>query len=371
MPDTVRRVLVVTKYRFIGDTLTAIPTLRAIKDRWPNAELTLLSGARACELLQNCPYVDRFVEFDPYRACDKGLRRYIKLVLELQRNRFDLAIVLNRSFHSALTASLGGARRRSGWSGFEGRDFLLTQTCEYDKNKPEIDCFLDVLGNCTDTLNSSRRLELWLTDSELAVAKAQLPTGGPVVAVQPGATHDYKRWPTNNFVELCERLLSRIPDVRFVLIGGPDEKPFADKFLGESSALLAARVLDTVGQISLRMTLATVAQVDAFVGNDTAIRHAAVALDVVSIGLFGPTSCTKWGNALPPRHLVLVSPTGAMEDVLVDAALEPLSQFLLGDSATATCRGEIEPRQSAVNRVDRPERIVSDVKLVLERSWNE
>jgi heptosyltransferase-2 len=330
MHRNVERILVITKYRFIGDTLTAVPTLRAVKEQWPDAKVTLLSGARACELLQNCPYIDHYVEFDPYRLCDKGLTQYIKMLSTLRKERFDLALVLNRSFHSALTAALGGVRRRFSWRGFEHRDGLLTGGCDYDPNRAEVECFLDIFRTAGGEGPHSRRLELWITDDELLQASKVLPAGDFLIGVQPGATHAYKQWPVSAFGELCKQLNQFDSKVKFVLIGGPEEKGSSEEFLRLSRPDVVERTTNLVGCLPLRMTLAAVSQMNAFVGNDTAIRHAAVAMDIPSIGLFGPTSCSKWGNSAPPRHIAVPSTTGEMDGICVETVLNSFVEIFPG-----------------------------------------
>jgi ADP-heptose:LPS heptosyltransferase len=229
--------------------------------------------------------------------------------------------VLNRSFHSVLTATLGGAKKRIGWSGFEGRDFMLSVACKYDHDKPEIECFLDVFRAAAGEIECNPNLELWLDQQEVAEAAEHLPQGDFLLGIQPGATHEYKQWPRASFVSMCERIVEHNDRVRIVLIGGGDEEAIAQSFLAEASPKLAERVTNLVGRLSLRTTLGVVSQLHGFIGNDTAIRHAAVALNVPSIGLFGPTNKSKWGNANAPRHIVVSSTTGKMEDISVDLVL--------------------------------------------------
>ncbi len=50
-----QRILVATKFRFIGDTLLAVPVIRAVRARWPDAHIVLLTGYNARALLQNNP----------------------------------------------------------------------------------------------------------------------------------------------------------------------------------------------------------------------------------------------------------------------------------------------------------------------------
>jgi lipopolysaccharide heptosyltransferase II len=334
-----QRILVATKYRFIGDTILAIPALRAMARLWPEAKISVLTGAKAREVLRYSPYVHEVIEFDPYRASDRGLIRYVRLIRTLRQRQFDLAVVLNRSFHSALTAALGGARFRAGWSGFDRRDFLLQAVCPYRPYGSEIDCYLDVVRAVASEDATDGELELWLTDREKENASRMLGSGGPTIGMQPGATHQNKRWPAENYAELASRLIEEDPQRRIVLIGGPDERTACMEVQRVASQKVLDRTIDCVGKLDLRATLAMLTRLDVFVGNDTAIRHGAVAVNIPSLALFGPTSAQKWGNEHPPRHMVLTSPTDKMRDLPLEDVLLHTHRLLAGALVGAAIDG--------------------------------
>jgi lipopolysaccharide heptosyltransferase II len=337
----IRRILVETKYRFIGDTLLAVPLLRAIARTWPEASISLVTGAKACELLKHCPYVHEFIEFDPYRACDKGLSSYFGLVSRLRDHRFDLAIVCNRSFHSALTACLGKARMRVGWSGFEKRDCLLTHTTPYDPNASEVESYLDLLRCVSTVTQADPRVTLWVTRQERESVRGRL-AGSPIIAIQPGASHAEKQWPADRFAELAMRLRLENPGASFVLVGGPDERSATDSMARACDDRLRESLIDLVGVLPLRETLAVLTYVDLFVGGDTAIRHAAMALGKSSVALFGPTSARKWGNAAPPVHAVLAAEDGRVDSLTVDQVCGAASAALgTASSAASNIHDEI------------------------------
>ena len=299
--QNIRRILVATKYRFIGDTLLAVPLLRSIAERWPEAEITLLTGASAQELLKGCPYVQHSICFDPYRREDEGFRRFARAVREVRQERFDIAFVCNRSFHSALITKLAGVPERIGWSGFQSRDFLLTRTVPYNDKAPEIHSYLELLSSPFPDQRSaepSDALELWVSETERRTAAAKLPdwSGCRVFGLQPGAKHAEKRWPVAMYAEVISSLAKDYSDAKFVLLGGPEEAGSADAVLKSSRATVPGRVVSAVGELTLRETLAALQKLDVFVAGDTAIRHAAMALGTPTVALFGPTSAQKWGQ---------------------------------------------------------------------------
>ncbi|MDR3709647.1 MAG: glycosyltransferase family 9 protein [Capsulimonadaceae bacterium] len=355
----IRRILIATKYRFIGDTLLSVPAIRATAMLWPEARITLLTGSKALEIVQNCPFVHDAVEFDPYRPSDQGVVPFVTTSRSLRQRNFDLALVLNRSFHSALISTVGGARLRAGWSGFAHRDFLLHASCPYNTDDSEIDSYLDVVacayrafgdGALPDKFD--RHLEVWLTDEERAGVPDMFKRPGLFVGIQPGATHAYKRWPAHRFAALADFLCGMSGEIKLVVIGGPDECEIADQMLAHCADQTRARLINLTGTLPLRGTLAVLEKLSYFIANDTAIRHAAMSLGVPSLGLFGPTSALKWGNACPPLHCVLEAPAGNLEDLGIDsvvdavrAAIESREQFALSplSSRRAQSNGHASP----------------------------
>jgi heptosyltransferase-2 len=308
---TAPRVLIVTKFRFIGDTLLAIPIFRAARAQWPDARLTLLTGRNARVLLQNNPYLDEIIEFDPNRR-DAGPGPFGRLLRRLRRDHFDLCLTLNRSFHSALIPWLAGVRTRAGFCS-EGRSFLLNRRVpyEYDGDQSEIACYFEVLHSVAPTVPVQPALELWISpDEERDAADRLRQAFGEEIArrrligIQPGASVEGKQWPVNRFAQVAEALLEDDPEARLVLLGGPDERRIGTAMWDGLSPGTRARTADFVGALDLRGSLGLVSRLGLFLGNDTAIMHSAVALGVPTVALFGPTNPRKWGNFGPQHHVL-------------------------------------------------------------------
>jgi lipopolysaccharide heptosyltransferase II len=323
--EPIQRILIATKFRFIGDTLLAIPLFRAARAQWPEAHIALLTGKNARLLLHNNPYLDEIIEFDPYRR-DRGLGADLRLVRRLRQGRFDLCLSLNRSFHSALIPFLGGARLRAGFLS-EMRGPLLNRRVDYDRDKSEIACYFDVLQAVAPDALVNPTLELWITDEERQKAASCLRDAVgddfaqlPLIGVQPGASIPGKRWPPARFAKLADALLSDDTGARLVVIGGPDETQCARAMLEACTPETRKRAVNFAGKFDLRGSLAVLSHLNLFVGSDTAVMHSAVALDVPTVALFGPTNPRKWGN-YGPCHRVLESPDGRMDSLSIPDVL--------------------------------------------------
>jgi ADP-heptose:LPS heptosyltransferase len=148
-----------------------------------------------------------------------------------------------------------------------------------------------------------------------------------LVAINPGAGRDNKRWPVAHFRRLADRLAQE-PDVRVLLLWGPDEIHMARQIrdgLHPRAILAPPTDLHELAALLRRSAL--------MVANDTGPLHLAAALGTATVGLFGPTRAERNGP-YGPRGRGLQSPDGTMAgldpQVAIDAALALLASRSVG-----------------------------------------
>jgi len=110
--------------------------------------------------------------------------------------------------------------------------------------------------------------------------------GRPLVLIHAGPSYPVKYWPINHWKELVERL-QRDNHATIAQLGaraGSYSKAGPDEFAPIPGAV---SLLD---RLSLPETVALIAQADLFIGLDSGLLHAAVAVQTPSVGLWGPTS---------------------------------------------------------------------------------
>ncbi len=121
-----------------------------------------------------------------------------------------------------------------------------------------------------------------------------------VAVVHPGAAYPGRRWPADRFAAVARHLADAGSDVR--ITGGPAEAELARSVasaagLGED-AVLAGRTT------SLELA-AVVAHARVVVCGDTGVAHLATAYRRPSVVLFGPVSPALWGPPPRPQHVAL------------------------------------------------------------------
>lgn len=321
------RCVVLLKHRFLGDAIMATPLIAAVKQVYPESELTVVTGNGAGLLLANHPAITAIRTYGPGTAdrTPEGARQLMRrawaLAGELRHTqRPDTVFVVDRSLRAALLAWRMGAEQRIGFN-TEGRGILLTHRVKYDPNRPETECTLDLLRAIAPGPYLARP-RLFVTPEERQAGRALLPEGH-LVGLQPGASHAYKQWPLERLAALGEQLYER-QRVRLVLIGGSDEVPAAEAL----KALLKRPVaVDLTGKTALRETMGVLANLTLFLGNDTGVNHIAAALGIPNITLFGPTPAHKWGWS-GPYNRTLIAADGKMESLDVEAVYGAAAELL-------------------------------------------
>ena len=110
---------------------------------------------------------------------------------------------------------------------------------------------------------------------------ATLPLPDQFIALAPSAAWEMKRWPVGHWVQLIKQL----PDRKFVILGGPE-----DRFCRDIAKTDLQRCLDLSGQLSLIESCAVLARAECVISADTGLLHAADLLAKKTIALIGPTA---------------------------------------------------------------------------------
>ncbi|HKS17403.1 MAG TPA: lipopolysaccharide heptosyltransferase II [Planctomycetota bacterium] len=331
--------ILVTGNNWLGDAVMSLPTLKSLRAMEPGARISVLSRPSVAGLYAGLPYVDETIVPPPR---EKGrVRGWLGLIRELKRRKFDTALILPRSFSSALTAFSARIPRRIGYAG-DGRSPMLTDAVP---RNPELlrvhrvhyyHPLLAALGKPPEpappTLEVPVDAEKW--------AEERLPAGQPIVGLNPGATYgEAKQWFPERFIEAGRRI-ARKWHASIVVVGGPAERELGDRVASE----IGTRALSLSGRTTIPQLAAAIRRCALFLTNDTGPMHVADAVGVPVVAIFGPTDWV----ATPPfgkRHAIVrtpidcspclkrVCPLGhhnCMKRVSVDDVFEACARFLGG-----------------------------------------
>ncbi len=284
-----RRILVRAP-NWVGDLVMATPALRAIRRRFPQAEITLMARGAVAEAAAGVPGIAAVIRYEP-RGAHAGLAARRALARDLRARGIDLAVVFPRSFGSALWALAAGARRRLGQRG-DWRAWLLTERLPaVDSRAPRhhVEMFFE-LARALGASGEPGPLEYVVDEKDAARARELLrQTGGdggrPRVAIHPGASKPPRGWHLERWEALTRRLAA-VWKARVLVLGGPAEAEMAGRVAaaaGDLGASLAGRVTLGVSAALLRESVLAVS-------NDSGAMHLAAAVGTPVVAIFGPGS---------------------------------------------------------------------------------
>ena len=277
------RTLAVRLPNWLGDTIMAVPTVRALRESFSEARL-VLAGPWA-SLLARQGLGDTLLTYP--RAWSARLAA----ADAMREMSPDTAVVLPNSLESGLAAWYWGARRRIGF-GVGGRGLLLTDAPALPTpRRHQVDEYLMLaeaagatLGEGTPRLTPPAADGVERSEVRALLAEIGAPREGGrrVVAMHLGAAYGpAKLWPLPQVEEFC-RLIDA-DGVAVVLVGAPSDAPAARAV----SEVAPARSL--VGRDRPALLTALLSEIDILVSGDTGVAHLAAALGTPAVTLFGPT----------------------------------------------------------------------------------
>jgi len=287
---------VVWKLSALGDIILSIPSLRALRQQFPEGHLALVVGRSGYEAVGGCPYLNDIIIYDA-KGKDRGLLRHLAFVTRLWQERFDRSIDLQNSRRTHLLAWASGIPVRVGY----GRKFgwLLNRAVRLPRVVLTPIAHQQHLFRQAGLSPDGDRLDLWPSVHDEAAATRLLgsparPSQRPLVGLHPGGSGRWKtkRWDLRRWAQLCDALAER--QCQVVVVGGKEELA-----LGEAlTRLTNSPPLIVIGQTSLMELACLIKRCAGFVAHDSSSLHVAAAVGTPTIALFGPTDPQRH---LPPR----------------------------------------------------------------------
>lgn len=324
------KILIINVTR-IGDTLFGVPSIRAITQHYPGAEVTVLAHPNRYRLLEHLPYAHHVGGITKKTACYRGWfgKQYDKAFvwgfdapLIRYAARVSREVIAHRQPDAALNK-------------------LITHMVEPPAHKANhVVKQLLTLPEGVGITTANYRIDLVLTDAEKSWARQKLDSLGftaenLLVGFQTTSFHTrpYRDWPIDNFRDLANRLSQRYPQARFILFGGRDGLDRNQALAAE----LGERCISFANQLSLRQTAAIMSCLNAYVGVDTGPTHIMSTFDIPLIGLYHAKSKTHHTGPLQhPQDYCINHPvdeadadeTTPMADITVDQVYKQVRRAL-------------------------------------------
>jgi heptosyltransferase-1 len=280
------RNILVIDFGQLGDVVLSLPALRAIREKFPRARITVAVGKPAAPVVELSGYADATIPVDRVALRDGpkpwAIMRIIRIVQDVRRKEFDFVIDLHSLSETNVLGFFSGAAHRL-YARRPGRslDFLAnfhTRPPVEDtrQEKHAVDRYLDVLIPL-GIRNAPRvpRLRTRPNDDqaiEAMLKKVKANAGSPLVGLFPGAGHPSRRWPLKRFAELAD-MLTRNDEVRILVFAGPEER----EMVAEVKATFPRSTI-VFDKLSIPQLASALARLSVLVSNDTGPMHVAAAV---------------------------------------------------------------------------------------------
>ena len=308
LPDGAPRLLLLMRLP-LGDTLFVTPTIHALRQRYPAAQITALATGANAPLLEHNPDLDDTIVLPFYRdwqgggALPAALRR-------LLHRRYDMALCFNTPALGWIAAACGIPRQE--YMQFLPLWWLLPHDFSGWNSRHAVELYATAARRL-DIPPLERRTHVRILPAEQAGMAGLLhqlhANGAPLrIVLHPGsgAAPAQKRWPLSRFVDVAHRLVEQT-GAQIIIAGGASEQALAAKL----SRAIGPAAVSLAGRLTLRQSLALFAACDLFIGNDSGPLHLAAAVGTPVVGIYGATNPAVFGPWAPPEQVVTIQPPGA------------------------------------------------------------
>jgi len=304
--------ILLAKLNHLGDTLLMTPTLRRLREEFPDARIDVLVR-RGCEvMLHGNSDVDRVVSIAPpeksHRSWGGALRDLGSACSALLFRRYDYAFDLSDSDRSKFWIALSLSRNRVVNAAYELRPinrWLFNQFNRFDWKQEHMvlrdyRTVIDTLGLDGDPGPLIYRSKVAAAELESRVPVDVLSGGG--ILIHPTSRWRCKEWVAERWAAVADQLGKKY-GLTIAVTGGPAVAEIAHAEAIRSAARSKVHVL--AGKLSLAETAWLIGRARIFLGVDTAAMHLAAAQKTPALALFGATSEWSWSPWQSEHELVL------------------------------------------------------------------
>ena len=361
--------ILIVRLDAVGDMILTSGFLREVRKNFPQARITLVVSPLVYPIVELCPYVNEVLSFD-----QKNLNRNILPAMEtlatfcrenFWRKKFSIAFSPqwgSDNLPGLFMCWLSGARIRLGFGAdpYESwglkpspvqaslNKFLLTKNILTPRSEvadiEKIFYLLEAVGLAVNQTHT----ELFFGAADFLRARElmkNIPSTTKKVLVGLGAGHLNRKYPAEKYLVALKELAKK--NLAFVIVGGQSELEDAN-FIEKN--LPRGKVLNLVGQTTLRETEAVISQTDFYLGNGTGVMHMAAAAQIPVLALIREAADKQdyqpgfysEVQRFPPwqTKAVILQPDHQLEEC---AKLEPIHGWCHADKPH--CITQIKPQE--------------------------
>lgn len=326
----IKKILII-KFGGIGDILLSTPVLPNLKNYFPDAEINYLTLRHSRDILIDNPFLTRAFTYDPSE--DKSWC----LIKNIRKHNYDLVMDLYGNPRTALITFLSKAKYRFGFD-FRGRQYAYNIKVKGRGG---------IVHNVEFNLDSLRALNIPITSKKLFLSvnivheefatefiNSNKINSKKIIGISKTGGWESKRYKADDYIKLIN-MLNEIYDVNFLLFwGNESEKEDCEKI---KTGVLKNNVF-VIPKSPIRYVGALIKKCDLVIGNDSGPLHISAAMEVPTLGIYGPTDP------------ILAGPYGEKNLTITNSDLPCLSCNLLDCNIGNICMTELS-KEKIIDKV--------------------
>ena len=276
--DQIKKILCI-KPRGIGDIVLSTIILENLHKYFSTIQIDYLTEHFAVQALENNPFVSKVLSMEK-----KEFPLFV--AKRIRKEKYDMILDLWSNPRSAQITYLSGVKYRVGYD-YRGRGYAYNIKVNPESNNfhaaEDNLRFLDTIG----VPIKSKRIHYYISkeDDEWAndFINKSFEENSKIIGIIPSGGWPSKRCDASKWIEIGKKIKETI-DIQFLILWGPGDEQDANTI---NENLLPDSVLSP--ETDVKRLSALINNCKLIIANDSGPMHIAAALDIPTLGIFGPT----------------------------------------------------------------------------------
>jgi len=277
--------ILLIKPRGIGDIVLSTIVLDNLSSCFPSAEIHYLVEEFAKQSVENNPLIKKIHTMQKTEFAYFVARR-------IRKEKYDLIIDMWSNPRSAQITFLSGAKYRLGYS-YRGRRYAYNIKANAGRGDVHSSEHNLELLKAIDVPITSKNIHYHINENsqikaDIFIKKSKL-INTTIIGIIPSGGWESKRCDAEKWIEICRELVDQF-DVSLLLLWGPGDERDVEKIKNDLKDKIVVSPETDVDEMATLIN-----NCDLIIANDSGPMHIAAALDVPTLGLFGPTDPKNHG----------------------------------------------------------------------------
>ncbi|MBI05058.1 MAG: hypothetical protein CMI96_04495 [Pelagibacteraceae bacterium] len=304
--------ILIIKHGSLGDIITATSVIKAIRDKFKNANLSIVTAERYNDFFKTSKLIDNIIIDNR-----NGFLITLKFISKLIFNKFDLVIDLQNSNRTAFYAFFFKLLSKSK---INGTNYFCDFRYKYSyKNPPSVIQGLSNQVNLIDIKVNQKPYLGWLTNENSYHNKIKHKN---FFIINPGCSlkNLKKKWSPSNFAFICNFLIKK--KILPVIIGTIEDKESIDVIVN-----IEPRALNLIGKSPLSFVYTLGKKALGALSNDTGPAHLIAATGCKIHLLLSKYSNPK--TVIPQSSNVSYTISNNINDISTNKIIDQINKIII------------------------------------------